>query len=101
MGLNAGLYIIPGNKFAAAQAKGTWDRHRWDKCRPWFDLDKAWPQFDQVLQRRPVPLGYTIKGDIRISRNEPGFNLVSPAVAAQIARMLADLPTEDVIDEIE
>src|SRR4051812_5342648 len=101
MGLNAGLYIIPATKFAAAQAKGTWHRHRWDKCRPWFDLDKAWWQFDPVLKRRSIPLGYAIAGNIRLSPNEPGFNLVSPDVVAQIARELADTPTEGVVAEIE
>ena len=101
MGLNAGLYIIPATKFAAARAKGTWHRHRWDKCRPWFDLDKAWWQFDPVLKRRSAPLGSAIAGNIRLSPNGPGFNLVSPDVVAQIARELAGIRTEEIVAEIE
>jgi hypothetical protein len=99
--LTAGLYIIPAKKFDAARVKGTWDRHRWDKCRPWFDLDKAWSEFDQLLKRRPAPLGCAIAGDVRVAGDQPGFNLVSPAVAAEIARALADLPVEEILGEIE
>ena len=81
MGLNAGLYIIPAKKFAAAQAKESWDRHHWHKCRPWFDLDKAWDEFDSVLKRRSASLACAIWGDIRLSPRGLGFNLVSPDVA--------------------
>ena len=66
MGLNAGLYVIPAAKFAAAQAKGTWSRHAWHKCHPWFDIDKAWSEFNDVFQNWP-PLTCAIEGDVLAS----------------------------------
>src|SRR5437868_67537 len=101
MGVNAGLYIIPARKFITAKTKGTWDRHRWDKCRPWFDLDKAWRQIGEVLKDRSDALGYAIDGDVRVCPNEPGFNFVSPPVVARIARELTDIPTAEILDDIE
>ncbi|MGE3809143.1 MAG: DUF1877 family protein [Gemmataceae bacterium] len=101
MGVNAGLYVIPARKFATAQQKVSWDRYRWNKCRPWFDIDKAWSQFDDVLKGRSDALRYVIKGDVRIARNEPGFNFVSPPVVGQITRELAAIPITEVFAAIE
>jgi hypothetical protein len=101
MGYSAGLYVIPAEKFATAQSKGTWSRHRWHKCRPWFDLGRTWSEFNDVFQQRSAPLSYAIRGNVRVAGNEWGFNFVSPDVVPQLAAALNALSREEVVAEIE
>jgi hypothetical protein len=101
MGLNAGLYIIPAKKFATAQAKGTWGRHAWHNCEPWFDLDKAWFEINDILEKCGPPLAYAITGDLRPNPEELDFAFVSPDVVAGIAQALERIATEEIVDKIE
>lgn len=101
MGYTAGLYVIPAAKFAAAQQKGTWSRHRWDKCRPWFFLSKSWYEFNKVLTQKPAPVCYAIDGIVRPNPDEFDFVFVPPEVVPEIASALDAIPIKGVLDAIE
>jgi hypothetical protein len=67
-------------------------RFRADAC--YFDIDKAWREFDEVFRGMSPPLDRAIEGDIPPEERAPeaidatSLSFVSPAVVAEIARAL-------------
>jgi hypothetical protein len=101
MGASASLYVIPAEKFATAQSKATWERHRWGRCEPSFDLGRTWQEFNDVFRQRGTPLSYAIEGNVRVAGNDLGFDFVSPDVVAKIAAALNALSPAEVVAQIE
>jgi hypothetical protein len=100
MGLSAGLYVIPAEKFARAQQKGSWSRHSWHKCEPWFSLDRTWSEFNDVLEEKPAPLCYAIEGNVRPNPDALDFAFVSPEVVGRLARALEEMPVKEFLDDL-
>jgi hypothetical protein len=98
MGMTAGLWLVPAEEFAGV------GRPRLHSDGPWFDLDKAWREFDQVFRDLPPPLNRAIGGDIRPEEEDPAdatsLSFVSPSIVTQIARALDRIEPADMVGRI-
>jgi hypothetical protein len=95
MGVTAGLYVVPADEFAVREGGAV--KPRLPKDGVWFDLDKAWYEFDGVLRGMTPPLDRAIGGDVwpegrmdedNGSDDATWLGFVSPPTVAAIAEAL-------------
>jgi hypothetical protein len=98
MGMIAGLYLVPGEEFGPGCR-----RPRFPADGPWFDIDKAWWEFEQVFRGMPPSLDLAIAGDIPPEERAPedidatSLSFVSPGAAAEIARVLEQIEPGEMV----
>jgi hypothetical protein len=96
--MTAGLCLVPATEFGLSS--------RWPNLPrggAWFDIDKAWHEFDQVFRDMPPPLDRAIEGDIPPEERSPeeidatSLSFVSPEAVVAIARALEQIEPEEMI----
>jgi hypothetical protein len=104
MSVTAGLWVVPADQFVP-RPDGTVSPQL-PAGGKWFDLDKAWAEFDEVLSRLGAPFDCTIGGDIwpegplheeREGRDGTWLGFVSPPRVAEIAEVLRWIEPEEML----
>jgi hypothetical protein len=108
MGVTAGLWVVPADEFVPRDGGSVTPRLTKDGA--WFDLDKAWAEFDDLLREMPAPLDRAIRGDLwpegslyedngREDATWLGF--VTPKTVAEIAQALDHIEADEVVELME
>jgi hypothetical protein len=108
MGITAGLCVVPAEEFVPREDGSI--TPKLPKDCAWFDLDKAWWEFGEVLRDMPEPLNLAIEGDLCLedSRSEDNrqddatrLSFVTPGTVAEIARGLEPIDANEIMEFLE